>query len=400
MALRKTLTMVCLILSLSSSSETSTALSAPGARYVVVGGGLLAGDARLRLGGRRGVLAAARLKRLHPWCGPSAAPWFRASIGRMKPRVYIDGHAGTTGLRIREWMARRADVELLTLPDASRKETAARRERLLAADVAVLCLPDDAARAAAQWAAEGATRLIDASTAHRIAAGWVYGLPELVAGQREAIRQARCVANPGCYASAFVLLLRPLLDAGVVGCSAQITCHALSGYSGGGRPMIEKWEDPAGGLRSLVYEAPYALDRVHKHIPEMVRYTGLQNEPYFEPAVGPFRCGMRVQIPLHADLLRPGTSGSDVWEVLHARYRDEPFVRVMPLSEPCEAPEHAFDPQVCNDTNRVELRVLPHPSGHILLLALLDNLGKGAAGAAIQCLNLMLGCDETTGLPA
>ncbi len=318
--------------------------------------------------------------------------------GSMRPKVYIDGHVGTTGLRIRDWMAQRSDVELLTLPDALRKDAGARRDRILAADVAILCLPDDAAREAAQWSAGGTTRLIDASTAHRVADGWVYGLPELARGQRDAIRAARYVANPGCYSSAFILLLRPLIDAGVLVPTVPITCHALSGYSGGGRAMIEKWEDPAGGLRALVYEAPYALDRVHKHVPEMVQYTGLRREPYFEPAVGPFRCGMRVQIPLPADVLRPGSSGHHVWDVLHERYNGEPFVRVIPLAERLNADERSFDPQACNDTNRIELHVLPHPSGHILLMAILDNLGKGASGVAIQSLNLMLGFAETTGL--
>jgi N-acetyl-gamma-glutamyl-phosphate reductase len=317
----------------------------------------------------------------------------------MRPRVYIDGHVGTTGLRIREWMARRTDIELLALPDDLRKQSSARRERILAADLAVLCLPDDAARAAVQWAAHSSTRIIDASTAHRVAPDWVYGLPELAPEQRAAIRRARFVANPGCYASAFILLVRPLIDAGLVARTAPLTCHALSGYSGGGRPMIEKWEDPAGGLRALVHEAPYALDRVHKHIPEMVQYTGLERAPYFAPAVGPFRCGMRVQIPLHADVLQPGTDGGHVWDVLHERYRDEPFVRVVATAEGRETHERSFDPQACNDTNRIELHVLPHPSGHILLMAILDNLGKGASGVAIQCLNLMLGFAETTGLP-
>jgi N-acetyl-gamma-glutamyl-phosphate reductase len=317
----------------------------------------------------------------------------------MRPRIYIDGHVGTTGLRIRDWMARRGDVELLTLPDARRKDAQARRECISTSDLTVLCLPDDAAREAAQWAAETATRVIDASTAHRVAEGWVYGLPELAPGQRDTIRQATRVANPGCYSSAFILLLRPLIDAGLVARTAPLTCHALSGYSGGGRGMIEKWEDPACGLRALAFEAPYALDRVHKHIPEIVRYTGLQREPYFEPAVGPFRCGMRVQIPLHADVMQAGTRGTHVWEALEERYRGEPFVRVIPMAAPLDAHERSFDPQACNDSNRIELHVLPHPSGHVLLMAILDNLGKGASGVAIQSLNLMLGFDETTGLP-
>jgi N-acetyl-gamma-glutamyl-phosphate reductase len=315
----------------------------------------------------------------------------------MPPKVYIDGHVGTTGLRIREWLAGRRDVELLTLRDDLRKDAAARREQILASDVAVLCLPDDAAREVAQWAAGAPTRLIDASTAHRVADGWVYGLPELAPGQREAIRRAKLVANPGCYASAVTVLLRPLIDGGLLAADTPLTIHALSGYSGGGRPLIEKWEDPAGGLRALVYEAPYALGNQHKHIPEMMRYSRLSREPQFLPAVGPFRCGMRVQVPLHAAWLG-GSSGRDVWDTLAARFGDEPFVHVMPLTEPSATDEHSFDPQACNDTNRMELRVLPHPSGHVLLMATLDNLGKGASGGAIQCLNLMLGVAETTAL--
>jgi N-acetyl-gamma-glutamyl-phosphate reductase len=320
----------------------------------------------------------------------------------MAARVYIDGHVGTTGLRIRQWLAGRTDVELLTLPEERRKDAAARRARLADADVAVLCLPDDAAREAAAWAGESGTRLIDASTAHRVADGWVYGLPELDAGRRDAIRAAERVSNPGCYASAFALLVRPLVDAGLLAPGAPLTIHALSGYTGGGRPLIERWEDAARGLGSLPYEAPYALDRVHKHIPEMVHHAGLAHAPQFVPAVGPFPCGMRVQVPLHATLLPgrgTGGAGKAVWEALHERYRGEPFVRVRPVAEPLAADEARFDPRACNDTNRMELHVLPHPSGHVLLIAILDNLGKGASGVAIQSLNLMLGLEETAGLP-
>ena len=315
----------------------------------------------------------------------------------MRPKVYIDGHVGTTGLRIRDWMAGRDDVELLTLPEELRKDTGARRELLCTSDLAVLCLPDDAAREAASWVEGSRTRLIDTSTAHRVAEGWTFGLPELAPGQRDAIRAAARVANPGCYSSAFVLLLRPLVDAGLLSASTPLTIHALSGYSGGGRTMIEKWEDPAGGLLSHVYEAPYALERVHKHLPEMIRYARLEREPYFVPAVGPFRCGMRVEVPLHTDLLR-GANAKRVWEALEARYAREPFVRVRPFPAPLATDERSFDPQACNDTNRIDLHVLPHPSGHVLLMAILDNLGKGASGVAIQNLNLMLGFEETTGL--
>lgn len=316
----------------------------------------------------------------------------------MRPKVYIDGHAGTTGLRIREWLAGRNDLELLAPPDARRKDPSVRRELLDAADIAVLCLPDEAAREVAAWCSQGGPRLIDASTAHRVADGWVYGLPELAPEQREAIRSARFLSNPGCYSSSFILLTRPLVEMRLLPAGVPITIHALSGYSGGGRTMIEKWENPEAPLRTLPFEAPYALERVHKHVPEMVRYTGLAAEPYFEPAVGAFRCGMRVQIPLHAQLLAPGVTGRQIWEALHERYRGEPFVRVAPLEEPVRSDELSFDPRACNDTNRIELRVVPHPSGHVLLIALLDNLGKGASGAAIQNLNLMLRLPETTGL--
>lgn len=318
----------------------------------------------------------------------------------MRPKVFIDGHVGTTGLRIREWLAGRDDLELSTLPDAQRKDSDARRAQLLAADVAVLCLPDDAAREVAQWSRDASVRLLDASTAHRVADGWTYGLPELSSAQRDAIRAAKQVSNPGCWPTGFVLLLRPLVDAGLVSRESPIVCHGLSGYSGGGNSLIAKWEDPKADLRALVYEAPYALERVHKHVPEMQRFAALAHEPQLVPAVGPFRCGMRVQIPLHAEVLARGATGKAVWEAIAERYRGEAFVRVAPYAEAVAVAERSLDPQACNDTNRIDLHVLPHPSGHVLLVAILDNLGKGAAGAAIQNLNRMLGLVETTGLVA
>jgi len=318
----------------------------------------------------------------------------------MAPRVFIDGHIGTTGLRIRDWLVGRSDLEVFELPEERRKDTAARRDALASSDLAVLCLPDDAAREAVALAQGTRARILDASSAHRVTPGWVFGLPELAPEQRAAIAGASRVSNAGCWASATILLLRPLVDAGLVPRDAPITLHGLSGYSGGGKELIAKWEDPAGGLLTHVYEAPYALDRVHKHAPEMTRWSGLAHEPQFSPAVGPFRCGMRLQIPLHATLLAHGVSGKSIWEALHSRYRGEPFVRVLPIVEPLGADDRAFDPRACNDTNRIELRVLPHPSGHVLLMAVLDNLGKGAAGVAIQNLNLMLGLPEARGLPA
>lgn len=321
----------------------------------------------------------------------------------MSNRVFIDGHAGTTGLRIRDWLADRDDLELLEIDAARRKDPDARRECLEAADLAVLCLPDAAAAEAVAWLAGSDTRVLDASTAHRIAEGWVYGLPELGEAQREAISGARRVSNPGCYPSAVILALRPLVDAGLVPRDAPISVHALSGYSGGGRQKIERWEDPQGELARLPFEAPYSLDARHKHMPEMTRFCALEHEPLFVPAVGPFLCGMRVQVPLHASLLPSGADAKAAWEVLRDRYDGETFVRVRPLLEPLREPandELTLDPRACNDTNRIELHVIGHETGHVLLVAVLDNLGKGAAGVAIQNLNRMLGIDEARGLTA
>jgi N-acetyl-gamma-glutamyl-phosphate reductase len=315
----------------------------------------------------------------------------------MAARVFIDGQAGTTGLRIHELLAARSDVELIEVDPARRKQAAARRECFAAADVALLCLPDDAAREAVALAEGLETRILDASTAHRVTPGWIYGLPELVRGQREAVAGAARVSNPGCYPTCAALLLRPLIDAELLAPATPLSIHALSGYSGGGRSKIERWQDPDFGLAKLTYEAPYALDRVHKHVPEITRHARLAVDPQFVPNVGPFECGMRVQIPIHARLLA-GVSGKQLHEALAERYASERFVRVLPIAAPLGEDERAFDPEICNGTNRIDLHVVPNPAGHVLLIALVDNLGKGAAGAAIQNLNLMLGLPEDTGL--
>ena len=317
----------------------------------------------------------------------------------MNPKVYIDGQAGTTGLRIRELLADRKDVHLLTVAEARRKDPAARRQCLLEADVAILCLPDDAAREAAVWAGNGSTRLLDASSAHRVADNWVYGLAELAPGHRDVIRDARFVSNPGCYPTGLVLLVRPLMDARLLNPDLPLSVHALSGYSGGGKALIERWEDAANGLSDLPFETPYALEKMHKHVPEMRRYSGLNLEPQFVPSVGAFRCGMRVQIPINVALLRDDVNGALMHAALADRYAGERFVRVAPL-QLGQADEWALDPRKCNDSNTIELRVTEHASGHVVLTALLDNLGKGASGAAVQNMNLMLGLDEHAGLAA
>lgn len=318
-------------------------------------------------------------------------------------RIFIDGHAGTTGLRIRQWLAGRSeaggDLILSTLPESERKSEPARRKAIAEADLTVLCLPDDAAVQAAEWAGESGSRILDASSSHRVSDGWVYGLPEMTASQRDAIREARQVTNPGCYPTAFILLVRPLIDAGLLPRDTPLSIHALSGYSGGGKAMIEKWESGAGGLLELPYEAPYALEKVHKHVPEMHSYTGLLHAPQFVPAVGPFVCGMRVEVPVHGACLESAASGERVWQTLSDHYESEPFVEVAAYRGLEPVVETSLDPTAMNDTNSIRLHVHPHPSGHLLLVGLLDNLGKGAAGAAIQNLNLMLGLGEETGLP-
>jgi N-acetyl-gamma-glutamyl-phosphate reductase len=317
----------------------------------------------------------------------------------MPAKIYIDGQAGTTALRIRDWLTGRSDLEVVTLPEELRKEPAARKQALQDASIVLLCLPDDAAKEAAAWLADSPVRILDASTAHRVADGWVYGLPELIAGQREQIAKATRVANPGCYSSAVILLTRPLVDAGLIAADTPLAIHALSGYSGGGRALIERWEDPKKKLIHLPHEAPYSISKVHKHIPEIMRHGALGTEPQFLPNVGPFRCGMRVEIMIPAKALAKAGVGKAMWEALSARYDREAFVDVEPLTDANETNEISFDPQEFNDTNRISLRVLPHQSGHVILMARLDNLGKGAAGVAIQNLNLMLGVKEDAGLP-
>jgi len=318
----------------------------------------------------------------------------------MSAKVFIDGHAGTIGLRIRELLAGRRDIAILEVDEARRKDPSHRRALLNECDVAILCLPDDAAVEAVSWIENPNVRVIDGSTAHRVSEGWVYGLPEITPSQREAIARSKRIANPGCWPTGVSLLLRPLIDAQLLPTDQAISVHGLSGYSGGGKSMIEKWESPEHGLINLPYEVPYALTTKHKHIAEMMRYGGLVAEPQFVPAVGSFRCGMRIEIPLHASLLPESCGARDIFEEYEVRYRDERFIRVVPFEDAQKSQERTLDPRACNGTNRVELRVVAHPGGHVLLVAVLDNLGKGASGAAVQSLNLLLGFPEATGLDA
>ena len=313
----------------------------------------------------------------------------------MTHTVFVDGQEGTTGLRIHDYLSKRHDIELLRIAPERRKD-AAERERLLnAADVAFLCLPDAAAREAAAMVRNPNTCLIDASTAHRTQPGWVFGLPELAPGQRERLRASKRIANPGCHASAFILLLRPLVDAGLVAANAPISATSITGYSGGGKKMIEQYE--AGGDAGLAAPRPYALSLAHKHLPEMAAHTGLAAAPVFMPIVGPFYKGLAVSVPLHLSQLTAGTTAQAIHRAFEQRYAGERFVRVMPLRDPATLESGYFDVQACNDSNRVDLFVFANET-QVLLMARLDNLGKGASGAAVQAMNVHLGLDEGLGL--
>ena len=313
----------------------------------------------------------------------------------MKYRAFVDGQEGTTGLRIHEYLAQRSDIEVLRIDADKRKDASARARLLNAADVAFLCLPDVAAREAAALVTNPETCLIDASTAHRTTPGWAYGLPELAPGQRDLIRAGKRISNPGCHASAFILLLRPLVDAGLVPASLPVSAHSITGYSGGGKKMIEQYE--AGGDAQLDSPRPYGLTLAHKHAPEMMTHTGLSTKPVFMPIVGRFYKGLSVSVPLHLSQLGSACTAQDLQAVFEKRYAGERFIRVMPLRDPATLELGFFDVQACNDSNRVDVFVFANDS-QVVLMARLDNLGKGASGAAVQAMNVHLGLNESLGL--
>ena len=312
-------------------------------------------------------------------------------------QVFVDGQEGTTGLRIHEYLAQRRDVKVLRIEPELRKDAAERARLLNAADVAFLCLPDVAAKEAAALVTNPKTCLIDASTAHRTAPGWVFGMPELAPGQRAALRATKRISNPGCHASAFILLMRPLLDAGLVPGSLLVTATSITGYSGGGKKMIEQYQANAasGAEPALTSPRPYALTLAHKHVREMMAHTGLQMAPIFMPILGNFYKGLTVTVPLHLSAL--GTTPAAAHAALAARYAGERFIRVMPLRDPATLDGGFFDVQACNDTNFVDIFVFANDT-QALLMARLDNLGKGASGAAVQSMNVHLGVDEGLGL--
>lgn len=312
--------------------------------------------------------------------------------------VFIDGQAGTTGLQIADQLNNRADIKLVTIPYEHRKDAAVKKQILNDVDLVILCLPDIAAKESVAMIYNDRVRVLDASTAHRTHPDWTYGLPELFPDQREKIKSAARVANPGCYPTGFLLGILPLITAGIVPTDYPVFVDAVSGYSGGGRQLIEKYEaHRAENTPTPWTYRKYGLQLTHKHIPEMRHYSGLTLDPLFVPAVADFYKGMLVSVPLSTRLLKPGTSPQTIHDCLDRYYDGEKYIRVFPANDFDQLDTGFLSPLLCNDTNRLDILLFAN-SEQTMLISRLDNLGKGASGAAIQNMNLMLGVEEGAGL--
>jgi N-acetyl-gamma-glutamyl-phosphate reductase len=313
----------------------------------------------------------------------------------MAARIFIDGEAGTTGLQLRDRLAGRRDIEILSIAPDRRKDPDERKRLLNAADVAILCLPDEAAKESVRLIENNTTRVIDASTAYRVAEGWTYGFAEMERDQSSRIAGAMRVSNPGCWPQGVIATLRPLVGAGLIPADFPVTAHGISGYSGGGRSMIEDYE--RNGVNANQF-SPYGLSFQHKHLPEMQAYSRLSNTPLFTPAVGNFQQGMIVTVPLQLWTLAKVPTGAQLHAVIADHYASIPgsFVEVAPLAD-----TSGLNPELYNDTNRMRLHVFANDqTAQAVLVAVYDNLGKGASGAAVQNLNLMLGVAANTSLAA
>ena len=314
----------------------------------------------------------------------------------MKKKVFVDGLTGTTGLKIHERLALYTELDMITIDYEKRRDPAERARCLNEADLVFLCLPDDAAKEAVSLVTNPNTCIIDASTAYRTASDWTYGLPELSKEHREAIKNSKRVSNPGCHASAFILSAYPLIAHQIMSPDYPVTCQSLTGYSGGGKALIDKYEQNEGKKDYTKAPRPYGLTLNHKHLPEMTMHAGLQEAPIFVPILGNNYKGLAVLLSIHTKHLMKQMKAKELHELLSEHYQDERFVKVMPYADDSFLFDGAVDITACNDTNHAEIFVFGNDSkGSAVIMTRLDNLGKGASGAAIQNMNLMLGFEES-----